>query len=361
LGAKLHQQKKLNNKLTEQIPDDQQYANNDNIAKPVDRFVFVTGGSGLVGSHVIEQLVKEGKKVKALYRSKIPEIPAKENVSWVQGDILDIISLEEAMMDVSEVYHCAAIVSFDPSEKYEMLKTNIEGTANVVDIANAAGVNKLCYVSSVAAIGKSHKNDVINETMNWSEETDKSNYGKSKYLAEMEVWRAIGEGLKAVIVNPSIILGSGNWNEGSTKIFKTAYKEFSWFSEGVTGFVDVKDLARIMTALMANKIDNARFIVSAENRSYREIFTAIAKAFNKKPPSKKVTPFLSALVLQLEIVKAIFTREKPLITKETTEAAQAIVKYDNSKLLKTLRGFKYTPIEETIQRVSKELTLKHHL
>jgi nucleoside-diphosphate-sugar epimerase len=197
--------------------------------------------------------------------------------------------------------------------------------------------------------------------MNWSEETDKSNYGKSKYLAEMEVWRAIGEGLKAVIVNPSIILGNGNWNEGSTKIFKTAYEEFSWFSEGVTGFVDVKDLARIMTALMADKIDNTRFIVSAENRSYREIFTAIAKAFNKKPPSKKVTPFLSGLVLQLETVKAIFTRKKPLLTKETTEAAQAIVKYDNSKLLKTLPGFQYTPIEETIQRVSKELTLKYRL
>jgi dihydroflavonol-4-reductase len=327
----------------------------------MDKFVFVTGGSGLVGSHLIQRLLQEGKKVKALYRSSIPDIQGKEEVSWVKGDILDIISLEEAMLDVTEVYHCAAIVSFDPSQKKEMFSINIDGTANVANAANAAGVERLCFVSSVAALGKSHKDQFINETMNWSEEADNSNYGKSKYFAEMEVWRAVGEGLKAVIVNPSIILGAGDWQLGSTKLFKTAYEEFDWFTEGVTGFVDVADVTKAMTALMATKVDSGRFIISAENKPYKEIFTAIAKAFDKKPPSKKANVFLSQMVLGIEKIKSKFTGVKPLLTKETAHAAQSIVHFDNKKLLQTIPGFTYTPIDETIQRVAKELSLKYNL
>ncbi|HEX8462480.1 MAG TPA: NAD-dependent epimerase/dehydratase family protein [Segetibacter sp.] len=325
------------------------------------KFVFVTGGSGLVGSNLIAQLLAEGRMVKALYRTTIPDIPGKENVSWVQGDILDIISLEEAMTDVIEVYHCAAVVSFHANEKAEMFKTNIDGTANVVDTANAAGVQKLCFVSSVAALGKSLKNEEINETNNWSEETDNSNYGKSKYYAEMEVWRAIGEGLHAVIVNPSIIFGAGNWNDGSTKIFKTAYEEFKWYTEGGTGFVDVKDVVKAMTALMTTDIARGRFIISAENRTFKDIFTTIAKAFNKKQPYKKATPFLSQIVLKLETVKSMLSGVKPLLTKETAQAAQTILRFDNSKLLKALPGFTYTPLDTTIERVTKELTKKYKL
>ena len=347
--------------MTDELPNELKEMTAQSISESNAQFVFVTGGSGLVGSNLIEQLLKEGKMVKALYRSSIPDIPGKEKVTWVRGNILDISSLEEAMINVKEVYHCAAIVSFDPSQKYEMFKINIGGTANVVDTANAACVEKLCFVSSVAALGKSHKNHEINETMNWSEETDKSNYGKSKYLAEMEVWRGIGEGLKAVIVNPSIILGSGDWNDGSTKLFKTAYEEFRWYTEGVTGFVDIKDVIRAMIALMAADINNSRFIISAENRTFKDVFTTIAKSFGKKPPNKKATPFLSQIVLSLETSKSRLTGVKPLLTTETAQAAQSIVKFDNAKLLNTFPGFSYTPINATIQRVTKELTVKYKL
>ena len=347
--------------MIEQLPNELKEPTDQNISASKGQYVFVTGGSGLVGSNLIKQLLKEGKMVKALYRSSIPNILGKEKVTWVKGDILDVSSLEEAMINVKEVYHCAAIVSFDPAQKYEMFKINIGGTANVVDTANAARVEKLCFVSSVAALGKNHKNQEINETMNWSEEMDKSNYGKSKYLAEMEVWRGIGEGLKAVIVNPSIILGSGNWNDGSTKLFKTAYEEFEWYTEGVTGFVDVKDVTRAMIALMAENINNSRFIISAENRTFKDIFTTIAKAFGRKPPDKKATPFLSQIVLHLETLKSALTGVKPLLTSETAQAAQSIVKFDNTKLLNTLPEFSYTPLDATIQRVSKELTAKYKL
>jgi len=199
--------------------------------------ILVTGASGLVGSHLVAQLIRNGKKVKALYRSVIPAIEAADQVEWVKGDILDVEVLAEAMVDVQQVYHCAAIVSFNPKKKAILHKTNIEGTANVVNACLDAGVQKLLFVSSVAALGRIRENTPINESMNWSEESSNSEYGKSKYFSELEVWRGVGEGLTAVIVNPTIILGAGDWDNGSSALFKSAYDEFPWYIEGTSGFL----------------------------------------------------------------------------------------------------------------------------
>lgn len=325
------------------------------------KYVLVTGGTGLVGSHLIEQLVKEGKKVKALYRKKIPPTINSENLVWIEGDILDVISLDEAMADVKHVYHCAAIVSFNPGKKRQLFQTNIEGTANVVNACLRANVAKLGYVSSVAALGKSKKGIAINEKNAWTENSNTSNYGKSKYLAEVEVWRGIAEGLQAVIVNPSTILGAGDWNEGSTKIFKTAFEEFPWYTEGVTGFVDVKDVANGMIQLMESDISAEKFILSAANRKFKDIFTLAANAFGKKPPSKKVTPLMALLIRYAESIKSMFSKEEPLLTKETAEAAQSVVLFDNSKLQTFLPTFTYNSIEDTISRVCQELKDKYVL
>jgi dihydroflavonol-4-reductase len=323
--------------------------------------ILVTGGTGLVGSHLIQQLVKKGKKVKALYRKEIPSIKGLEDVLWTKGDILDVISLDEAMADVDHVYHCAAIVSFNPRKKRELFQTNIEGTANVVNACLRAAVEKLCFVSSVAALGKSKKGIEINEKTAWTEDSNISSYGKSKYLAEVEVWRGIAEGLQAVIVNPSTILGAGDWNEGSTKIFKTAFEEFPWYTEGVTGFVDVKDVTNGMIQLMESNISAEKFILSAANRNFKEIFTLAAKSFEKKPPGKKVTPLMAHMVRYAEGIKAMFSGEDPLLTKETAEAAQSVVLFDNTKLRSFLPSFAYNSIEETISRVCGELKAKYEL
>lgn len=318
-------------------------------------FIFVTGGTGLVGSNLIKELLTQGKSIRALYRNTIPEIKNKDRVEWIKGDILDIIFLEEALKNIDQVYHCAAIVSFDPLQRHHMFKTNVEGTSNVVNASLNAGVKKLCFVSSVAALGQKRNAVEIDESMSWSNESGNSNYGKSKYEAEMEVWRGIGEGLDAVIVNPSIILGAGNWKEGSSKIFKTAYEEFPWYTEGETGFVDVSDVVRIMVLLMESNVSAERFVISAENLPYKTVFTAIANCFGKKPPYKKVTPFVASMVWRLETLKSILTKKTSLLTKETAWSAQAVVKYNNSKLKKYLPSFQFTPIEETIKRVCKEL------
>jgi dihydroflavonol-4-reductase len=323
--------------------------------------ILVTGATGLVGSHLIQQLTAQHKKLRALYRSPIPSIPNTEAVEWFQADILDVVALEEAMQGITHVYHCAAIVSFNPKKRHELHQTNIQGTANVVNACLEANIEKLVFVSSVAALGRIREDKPIDETMNWSEATSNSEYGKSKYLAEMEVWRGIGEGLNAVMVNPTIILGAGDWNKGSSEIFKSAYDEFPWYTEGTTGFVDVADVVKAMIALMESDITAQRFILSTETTTYQNVFTTIANSFGKKPPHKKVTPFMAALVWRLEAIKGKLTGTEPLLTKETARTAQTKASFDNSKLTKHLPNFSYTPLEQSIKRICGELKQRHNL
>jgi len=324
--------------VNEQLADSQ-----ENISK-----VLVTGGAGLLGKELISQLLKEGKQVIALFNKTPLANVDSDKLQQINCNILDIIGLEEAMLGVDQVYHCAAIVSFNPAQQKEMFKINIEGTANVVNAALNTGVKKLVHVSSVAALGRLRESEPITEKMNWTEETSNSKYGQSKYLGELEVWRGIAEGLDAVIVNPVIILGAGEWNAGSSQLFKTAYNEFPWYTEGVTGFVDVQDVAKAMINLMESDISSERFIISAENKSYRDVFNLIARAFNKKQPSKKVTPLLAKIVWRLEAIKSLFSGKNPLLTRETAATAMAVVHFNNSKLLQYLPAFTYQSIEASI-------------
>lgn len=323
--------------------------------------ILVTGASGLVGSHLLQQLIQAGQSVKALYRNTIPEIANTSGVEWVKGDILDVVALEESMDQVDQVYHCAAVVSFNPSKKGAMQHTNIEGTANVVNACINRGVKRLLFVSSVAALGRIREDKPINESMNWTPETSNSEYGKTKYLSEMEVWRGMSEGLSVVVVNPVIILGNGDWENGSSGIFKSAYNEFPWYTEGMSGFVDVKDVVSAMVLLMNSSINGERFILSGHNAYYKDIFGLIAAAFHKKPPHKKVTPLLAAIVWRLEAIKAFFSGKDPLLTKETSKTARAKVSFDNSKFLNQFPNFSYAPLAESIHRICGELKQKYQL
>jgi dihydroflavonol-4-reductase len=321
--------------------------------------ILVTGGAGLVGNELIKQLLAQGKIVKAIYNKSPLAFSNSNTLISVQCDILDVYALEDAMQGVTEVYHCAAIISFMPKDEHKLYKINVEGTANVVNACLNAGVRKLLYVSSVSALGRIRMGEIINETMEWKEDVSNSKYGHSKYLAEMEVWRGVAEGLNAVMVNPVIILGAGDWNEGSTKLFKSVYDGFPWYTTGTTGFVAVQDVANAMIQLMQADITAEKFIISAENATYQLILNMIAKAFNKKAPSKKVTPFLAAITWRLEAIKSKFTGSSPLITKETAATSLADVQFDNSKLLRFLPAFKYTSLQETVEEVCMQLKIKN--
>ena len=318
--------------------------------------VLVTGGAGLVGSELIKQLVARGTGVRAIYNKVRPE--NTNGVELIACSILDTMGLEEAMQGIDEVYHCAGLVSFTKDNNKSLYKINVEGTANVVNACIDAGVKKLVHVSSVAALGRIRNEQMVNEKMQWTETTSNSKYGKSKYLGELEVWRGIAEGLHAVIVNPVIILGNGNIDDGSTGIFKSAYNEFPWYAEGVSGFVDVRDVASAMISLMKSDIHSERFIVSAHNATYKDVFSKIAEVFNKKPPYKKVTPFIASVVWRLEAIRSSFTGKRPLLTRETAATAQAKVYYDNAKLLASLPSFAYRPLDDTIRDTCVSLQQK---
>jgi nucleoside-diphosphate-sugar epimerase len=322
--------------------------------------ILVTGSAGLVGVELIKQLLAAGENVRAIYHSS-PLTIVHPNLEIIQCDILDIIRLEEIMKGITHVYHSAAVVSYDPKDKRKIFKINIEGTANVVNACIEANVKKLVHVSSVAALGRMRNNEMVTEQMKWTEDTSNSIYGKSKYLGEIEVWRGIGEGLDATIVNPSLILGGDNWDSSSSAIFKNAYNEFPWFTEGVSGFVDVRDVAKAMILLMNSEITAQRFILSGENLAYKEIFSSIARSFGKKEPHKKVTPFLAELIWRLEALKTKFTSKKHLLTKETVRTALAKVYFDNCKILKALPQFQFTKIKDTIEYTCLNLKEKYHL
>lgn len=320
--------------------------------------ILVTGASGLLGRELIKRLIASGNRVVATIHQNPLDGVSSPLLEKKSCDLLDVSELAVLMEGVEKVYHCAAVVSFNPAHRRKLFALNVEGTANVVNAALDAGVGKLLHVSSVAALSSEMEGGPVTEGQPWQEEKGKSAYARSKYLAEMEVWRGIAEGLNAVIVNPVIILGDGDWNGGSTRLFKSVYEGFPWYSDGVNGFVDVRDVALAMERLMDSEVQGERFILSEGNYSYRQILELIARAYGRNPPPKKVTPFLAGLVWRLEALKTFFGNAEPLITRETAAHALERVEYDNRKLLEFLPGFFYRPMAETIEHTARLLLAK---
>ncbi len=258
----------------------------------------------------------------------------------------DIYSLLDAMDGADEVYHCAGMVSFHPKDKKELFLTNAEGTSNIVSAALEKNIRKFCHVSSIAALGLDG-NLITGETF-WKSSAENSSYAISKYGGEREIWRGIEEGLNAVIVNPSVILGPGNWNTGSTALFRKSYHGLKFYTEGTTGFVDVRDVAAIMTLLMNKNILRQRFIVSSENKSFREFFDFANTCFHQPKTFLKTGKGLSELACRTEIIRSSISRYKPLVTKETARASQLKKCYSNTKL-KTALDYSFIPVEQSIK------------
>lgn len=319
--------------------------------------ILVTGGTGFVGSYLLRYLIANGyTNIRALKRANSPMDlveEVKNNVEWLEGDVLDIFSLEDALKGVKQVYHCAAIVSYSPRDFKQMMKVNVEGTANIVNLSIEANIEKMVYVSSIAALGKTEKTLWVDEDADWIPSKNNSQYAISKYLAEMEVWRGMAEGLRAAIVNPSVILGSGFWEAGTANFFTKVYNGLKFYTPGATGFVDVRDVARFMVLLMESKVVEQRFILNAENWTFRELFTTIANHLNKKPPSIHANAFLRGLAWRLEWLRTTFSGARPIITRETARSASKTTFYKNDKS-KTAFNFEYLPLEQTIRETAKQ-------
>lgn len=322
--------------------------------------ILITGATGLVGSATVRRFLAEDHAVAALHRpgsdrSLLRELEGR--IEWREGDVLDVVSLEKALTDVDYVIHAAAMVSFVPRDEGSMYKVNVEGTANVVNSCLKKGVRKLCHVSSVAALGRpdsrliqENVTTVIDETQRWTDSPNNSAYAKSKYLAELEVWRGIAEGLSAVIVNPSVILGEGDWQKSSTQLFKYVYEGKPFYTEGTVNYVDVQDIAEAISVLTLSDIENGRFILSAGTATYRQLFTAIAEGFGKKPPHIKVGPGLAGVIWRVEAIRSWLTGSRPLITKDTARSAAHRFEYSSAKIQRAL-PFDFQPLDKTVLRV----------
>lgn len=323
--------------------------------------IFVTGGTGLVGAHILLKLSQQSRGFKALKRKSssmdvcrnIFRYYKKEHlfskINWVDGDVNDIFSLEAGMKGCDLLLHCAGIVSFQRSDLELLQKVNIEGTANLMNIALNMGIRKVGFVSSIATLGRNSTVGMIDEESHFKVAKLDSNYALSKYLSEQEVWRASAEGLDVVIINPSVILGPGDWTKGSSQIFEKIYKGLKFYTTGSTGYVDVTDVADSIIQLLFSDIKNERFIINGANLKYRDCFDRIAVALGKKKATIKITPFLKEIVWRLEALKCIITRKAPLITRETANNAMTDRAYSSDKI-KSILGFQFTNIDVTINK-----------
>lgn len=318
--------------------------------------IFVTGANGLVGSFICRELLADDIEIRALKRknSDLSLLDGfGDRIHWLEGDILDESLLHRHMAGAEAVIHCAAIVSFSKKEAVSMHKINVEGTANIVNACLLLNIPRLVHVSSIAAIGRGKKSGTIDEDSQWENSHLNSRYAISKYQAELEVWRGIGEGLRAVIVNPSIVLGPGNWENGSSRIFKYAWDANPFYPKGHMNFVDVRDVALIVRRLLKSDITGERFILNGGNISYKDVLSKIALHFNKRLPAIKTNRVLLIAAFLLDQLRSVATGKKTLINRETIRLSSRNFKYSNHKIRSAL-DYTFEDPEETLAWASHE-------
>ena len=319
-----------------------------------NNLILVTGGTGFLGSYLIRLLVQKGYKVRALRRTSSPMDlvrDAASQVEWAEGDVTDVVSLEDAFRGVTHIMHCAAISSFHPRDAVRLQNINVDGTANVVNLALDFGIQKLIHVSSIAALGRSKERPQLDESSKWVQSKGNSRYAVSKYLSEQEVWRAHAEGLPVAIVNPAVVLGGGFWDAGSPRFFTQIDAGLKFWPIGRGGFVDVRDVVQFMLHLLESDISGERYILNAQNASFKELFGLIANALGTKPPPIKVTPLLAEVAWRVEWLKEKILGAEPVVTKESARSSVSSFYYDNKKSL-TVPGFQYRPLEQTIRETA---------
>jgi nucleoside-diphosphate-sugar epimerase len=325
--------------------------------------ILVTGATGLVGSHLLNALIEKGEPVRALYRCEDSKKSVQaifkhyntkgfESINWFKADLMDYFLLKDAMKGVNTIYHCAAMVSFKPSDRKEMFNINVEGTANLVNAAIEVGIQRFCHVSSIATLGKSQNGELIDESTFWQNDDNHSVYSQSKFRAEMEVWRGTKEGLNAVVVNPSVIIGPCPADKSSGQLINTLSKNMTFYTGGGSGFVDVRDVIKAMISICQSDYINERFVINGENLKYQELMNTAAKVFKVKAPYIKANRILTGLAWRFERLQYMLWGKAPKMTKETARTSQNQSKYSSEKLIDAF-GNGFYSIEEALVNVAE--------
>ena len=319
--------------------------------------IFVTGGTGLIGSFLLHGLRMRGLAVRALHRGAVP-VGAAAGVEWLAGDLLDTEVLRQAIgPEVTHVFHCAGLVSYAPQDEDLLLSVNVQGTAAVVDACLERPGIRLAHVSSVAALGGPAAGSssvpgetrTVTETATWDLGAAHPAYATSKYLGELEVWRGVAEGLSAVIVNPSVVLGPGDWHRSSTRLLRYAHQQHRFYTTGLINFVDVRDVVAQLLGLALDQpaLSGERYILSAEARPLAEFFQLAAAAMQRRPPTVAVPDWAAEIIWRLEHARAVLTGARPLITKDTARAGRQPVVYAHAKVQKAT-GLGFRSLAETL-------------
>lgn len=322
--------------------------------------IAVTGATGFLGAHVVCMLLQKGKQVRAFRRkqSNMAEFNyihhlffngnnLSHNLTWFEADVLDLSSLEDGLQGIEEVYHCAAMVSFFQRDAEAMQQVNVQGTSNMVNTCLQLGVKKFAHISSIAALGREKSGTTVTEKTKWVTSKLNSNYAISKHRAEMEVWRAAEEGLSVVIVNPGVILGSGDWEKGTCALFSMVKKGMPFYTNGVNGYVDVMDVARVTILLMEKGVYQERFVLVSENASMHRFLDEVSTLLHKNKPRIKVTPLIAEIAWVVAGVQRLFTRKKSGLTKETSRASLKKYEYSNAKIKQELQ-YEFIPLSQTL-------------
>lgn len=323
--------------------------------------ILVTGGTGLLGSHLLFELTGKGKPVRALVRDKSATSHVEKLfqllgdttrnryslIEWAEGDILDIFAIDAAMAGVDEVYHCAALIGFNRSDHDLMMQINCGGTANMVNACLRHGIRKLVYASSVAVLGDPEKGNMTDEEAHWKTSQKNSGYAISKYSAEREVWRGIEEGLNAVIVNPSVILGISCRDRASNRVFINMERLSFLYPGGTTGYVDVRDVAATMIILMESNVSAERFLISNENLSYKDFMSLGAEILHKRKPFIRVGRFALSIFCNLNAAFSFITRTKPLFTPEVTRPLTKEIYYSSEKFRNAF-NYSFIPVKQSL-------------
>ncbi len=313
--------------------------------------IFLTGASGLLGSHIARKLLAEGHRIRALRRSTselahLQDIA--EQIEWVTGDLLDVSLLAQALTGCRQVVHCAGVVSYKPKDADLLYRVNVEGTRVMVDASLSAGIERFIHISSVGAIGRPKHTGLYNEKQKWEKSRLNSWYGETKYLGELEVWRGHTEGLASIIFNPSVVLGPGPMDRSSTQLFKYVHQQNVFYPPGLVNWVDVRDVARVVAAaLEPTAVTGERYIVSAGAVHYEELFRQMADCLEVQPPQYQTNSFLTGGAYYLEKIKGLLGKKEPLITKETRILSNLKIQFDNSKIIRHY-GLKHQVLTETI-------------
>jgi len=322
--------------------------------------ILVTGGTGLIGSHLLLALLKQKQKVRAIYRNATSCMKVNTlfqlmeaddlfpQIEWVEADLLDLTALSKAFEGITKVYHSAALVSFEQKDAKALMDINVTGTQNVVNLALEIGVEKFAYVSSVAALGQYAEGKCTDENALWQYQKNISNYSVSKYYAENEVWRAAAEGLKVVIVNPVTVIGYSDWNNSSSMIIKKVAEGLPYYPDGTNGYVGVKDVVKALLLLMNSEIVGEGYLLVAENMSFKSLFDQLAYALGVNPPRWAISKRMAKIAKLFDQLKALLTASKPALTRESIEAVYAERCFSSEKIENEL-NFSFESIKSVIE------------